>query len=495
MMATILVVDDDPDVLSLTRMTFECEGHEVMAAADGTRAMALAEATPPDAIVLDVMLPDLTGWEILERLRDRPETRWVPVLMLSALDDTASRVRGLRSGADDYLCKPFDPAELAARVGRLVERRGSEAVGFEGRLSVCSLAEVADTLEQNEHSGVVEVRSDDGDGSFRLQLGRVVGAGFEGLAGAEAVRALLELEDGFFRFQEQEAGDHGAAQTPGKSLSVRQLALEVAWVRDELERRAQHLPAPDQPLSLAEEPPARARRELPEAALWVREYLRHYPGVPLRRLLAQHAASPGQVRLAVAQLVELGAVRVEAEGRRPGEEDVALDRALRDLFQDSVFRGLSLDAVRVVQLVEASAWPDLEPMIQEIPEALLGPEGMQSRERLLAAKAGRLDLEHRAGHLILQVNPLAVPAGDLTLPLDTTGVVVWLGREAPAALAAEVVHRLDGRAAQGVQRLLVAASDELRQRSLEEVGNRLSWRVALERATRLEDLLWGLVSG
>lgn len=493
-MATILVVDDDPDVLSLTRMTFECEGHEVMAAADGTRAMALAEATPPDAIVLDVMLPDLSGWEILQRLRERPETRWVPVLMLSALDDTASRVRGLRSGADDYLCKPFDPAELAARVGRLVERRGPEAVGFEGRLAVCSLAEVADTLEQNEHSGVVEVRSDDGDGSFRLRLGRVVGACFEGLQGAEAVRALLELEDGFFRFQEQAAGDE-AGQSAAKSLSVRQLALEVAWVRDELKRRARHLPAPDQPLSRVEEPPARAGRELSEAAHWVREYLRHYPGVTLRRLLAQHAASPGQVRLAVAQLVELGVVRVEAEGRRPGEEDVALDRALRDLFQDSVFRGLSLDGVRVVQLVEASAWPDLEPLIHQIPEELLGPEGVQSRERLLAAKGGRLDLQHRAGHLILEVNPLAVPAGEVTLPLDTTGVVVWLGEEAPAALAAEVLHQLDGRAAQGVQRLLVTASDDLRRRSLEQVGNRLSWRVALERATRLEDLLWGLVSG
>lgn len=492
-MATILVVDDDPDVRSLTRMTFECEGHEVMAAADGGKAIALAEETPPDAIVLDVMLPDLTGWQILERLRERPETRWVPVLMLSALDDTASRVRGLRNGAEDYLSKPFEPAELAARVGRLVQRRSPQSVAFEGRLSVCPLAEIADSLEQNEHSGVLDVRSAAGDGAMALSRGRVVEARFEGLAGAEAVRALLELEEGYFRFQEAAAGDPPPARAD--ALSVRRLALEVAWLRDELERRIEHLPPPDQPLTLVEDPPARAWRELSEAAHWVREYLRHFPGVSLQGLLDQFAAAPGKVRLAVAQLVERGAVRMEAEGRRPGEEDVALDRALRDLFQDSVFRGLSLDAVRVVQLFEPGAWSDLEPLIREIPEILLGPQGVRARERLLAAKAGEIHLQHRAGHLVLEIAPLSTDNGQLFLPLDTTGVVVWLAEGAEAAPAEEVISRLDGRGAQGVQRLVLAASEELRRRWLERVGNRLAWRVALDRASRLEDVLWGLVTG
>ena len=115
----ILVVEDEPRLLrSLTRALRE-EGYAVDTAAAGDDGLYKAESHDYDAIVLDIMLPRLDGWEILERLRKQKQT---PVLMLTARDATKDRVRGLDTGADDYLVKPFDLPELLARLRALIRR-------------------------------------------------------------------------------------------------------------------------------------------------------------------------------------------------------------------------------------------------------------------------------------------------------------------------------------------------------------------------------------
>ncbi|MCE9612554.1 MAG: response regulator transcription factor [Chthoniobacter sp.] len=118
----ILVVEDEPDLLrGLTRSLRE-EGYAVDTAADGEDGLCKAETVNYDAVVLDVMLPRLDGWEILRRLR---ATKKTPVLLLTARDRSADRVRGLDLGADDYLVKPFDLPELLARLRALIRRSAS----------------------------------------------------------------------------------------------------------------------------------------------------------------------------------------------------------------------------------------------------------------------------------------------------------------------------------------------------------------------------------
>jgi DNA-binding response OmpR family regulator len=117
--ARILVVDDDADVRGLVRELLERAGATVSEAADGREALRLLYDVRPDVIVLDVTMPELDGWQTLERVRDLTE---VPVLMLTARDTELEKVRGLRAGADDYVTKPFGRQELLARVGVLLRR-------------------------------------------------------------------------------------------------------------------------------------------------------------------------------------------------------------------------------------------------------------------------------------------------------------------------------------------------------------------------------------
>lgn len=141
--ASILVVDDDSRIAASLRRALIYEGYDVAVAADGPAALAQALARTPDLVVLDVMLPDLDGIEVCRRLRAAGD---VPILMLTARDTTADRVRGLDSGADDYLVKPFAYEELLARVRALLRRRRSAAE-----------AEVLRFADLSLHSGTHEV--------------------------------------------------------------------------------------------------------------------------------------------------------------------------------------------------------------------------------------------------------------------------------------------------------------------------------------------------
>jgi two-component system OmpR family response regulator len=117
----VLVVEDEPKLAALVARALREEGHPTDVAGRGEEALWMARAAPYDAIVLDVMLPDLDGFEIVRRLRARKD--WTPVLLLTARDAVADRVGGLDAGADDYLTKPFAFDELLARL-RAVARRG-----------------------------------------------------------------------------------------------------------------------------------------------------------------------------------------------------------------------------------------------------------------------------------------------------------------------------------------------------------------------------------
>ncbi len=114
--STILVVDDEVKAQNLLRNLLEAEGYRVVCAGNGLEAIAAAARALPDVVLLDLMMPGIDGYEVCTRLRALPAIAAVPIIMLTALDDRASRLRGLQAGADDFLSKPFDSAELRARV-------------------------------------------------------------------------------------------------------------------------------------------------------------------------------------------------------------------------------------------------------------------------------------------------------------------------------------------------------------------------------------------
>jgi two-component system, OmpR family, phosphate regulon response regulator PhoB len=118
----ILLVEDDANLVELIRYNLDKEGFDVVSTPDGEEALVLAEEERPDVVVLDWMIANLSGIEVCRRLRRAPETASLPIIMLTARAEEGDRVRGLETGADDYVTKPFSPRELVARVRALLRR-------------------------------------------------------------------------------------------------------------------------------------------------------------------------------------------------------------------------------------------------------------------------------------------------------------------------------------------------------------------------------------
>ena len=134
--AQILVVDDEPDILSVLVYHLSREGYRVTTAVNGQGALTTAEAEQPDLIILDLMLPGMDGYEVLQRLRGAEGTRSMPVILLTARREEDERVKGFEVGADDYITKPFSARELTLRVEALLRRSKAEPVSTSRRIAV-----------------------------------------------------------------------------------------------------------------------------------------------------------------------------------------------------------------------------------------------------------------------------------------------------------------------------------------------------------------------
>jgi DNA-binding response OmpR family regulator len=143
---TILSADDDPQLLRLVTRNLQLEGYEVLAASDGQQALELIEAHVPDLILLDVMMPRLDGFAVLERVREYAST---PIIMLTARGQDQDKIRGLDLGADDYLTKPFSIDELLARVRAVLRRSQLQAGDARGAASRLTFGEVTIDLAQH----------------------------------------------------------------------------------------------------------------------------------------------------------------------------------------------------------------------------------------------------------------------------------------------------------------------------------------------------------
>ena len=122
----MLVVDDDPVILKLLEVNFEMEGFTVLVARDGEEGIDVARADQPDLIVSDIMMPKVSGLELVTALKGDPTTSEIPIILLSAKAQSADVKAGMEAGADDYVTKPFEPLDLVDRVNRLLEARASK---------------------------------------------------------------------------------------------------------------------------------------------------------------------------------------------------------------------------------------------------------------------------------------------------------------------------------------------------------------------------------
>jgi two-component system alkaline phosphatase synthesis response regulator PhoP len=150
---TVLVVDDEANIVDLAQMYLEQEGFRVQSANDGTKALAMISRQPPSLMVLDLMLPEVDGWEVCRRVRSGKTAPNLPIIMLTARDEDVDKIVGLELGADDYITKPFNPRELVARVKAILRRSHRSVV----RESVVHVGDV--TIDPARHEVTIAERS------------------------------------------------------------------------------------------------------------------------------------------------------------------------------------------------------------------------------------------------------------------------------------------------------------------------------------------------
>jgi two-component system OmpR family response regulator len=166
MTKNILVVDDEKKIVEIVKAYLEREGFKVTTAHDGRAALDSARRQPPDLVVLDLMLPEVSGWDVCRALRKESD---VPIIMLTARDETTDKIVGLELGADDYVTKPFDPKELVSRI-KAVLRRTEGASRPRSKLSVADLSIDADRRLVFRDQKAIEL----------TQIDRVQGEAYEG---------------------------------------------------------------------------------------------------------------------------------------------------------------------------------------------------------------------------------------------------------------------------------------------------------------------------
>lgn len=147
---TVMVVDDEPDLLELVAYNIRQDGHEVVTASDGLSALQLVKSRQPDVVVLDVMMPGLSGLEVARRLRSQTETASIPIVMLTARTEEKHELEGLDAGADDYIAKPFSMQVLIARVKAVARRVGAGGT----KKNQMSLGPIA--IDLDEHIATVD---------------------------------------------------------------------------------------------------------------------------------------------------------------------------------------------------------------------------------------------------------------------------------------------------------------------------------------------------
>ncbi len=453
MKSTIFAVDDDPVFLKMLTKSLTDAGYEHVTTDDPTKALSLVEGCQPDVIVLDIVMPDVSGWDLLNALRDRPFTRSTPVIMLSALGEPTDRVRAMRSGADDYLVKPVEAPELLVRIEMQLARARRDDTDLQGRIETHPMSEVIQSLELHAKSGELTVSSGASTGKVRLLAGKLLRANYRGFQGPTAVRAILELGTGRFRFRP--LSDAEAPAKPGtKGKSFMPFLMEHAWVRDELTSRGFRLPPSDAPLAVrgsCEEIEAEYA-QLP--ILSVAGYLEEHPGATIASVLEQRFDSPQRVELALVWLDENDLLEVSERQEASPELAEALLRFVDGAAQGGFDRG----SLRILVLADALAWGSVTLFLGEIPPALLPADGHLVVERICIGQSGELELAAGDERLTFRFATLGLDPVPRWLD-EACALVIWRGPGEGRQLHS-VATKLAGRIDPQARLLMVGPEDE-----------------------------------
>ena len=257
----ILCIDDTPAVLHLLGQAFIKAGYQVTTASDGKSGLDMALTTAPDVIVSDVVMPEMTGYELCRTLKNNPATRSIPIILLTARGDAASTVKGFEAGADEYIPKPFNMHEVLARVERIlrwVAPPAGQAAQINGTLEKTPLFDLLRFCEEHRISGTIQLTRTLAQGAtetsqIHLERGEITAIALRDLADiAEALDQLLEWHNGVFVVQQEalqfpgvdaeptdEPVNAPAEQTAESAASQRQAAFQT--ILQELQAQSEDL--------------------------------------------------------------------------------------------------------------------------------------------------------------------------------------------------------------------------------------------------------------
>jgi DNA-binding response OmpR family regulator len=227
-------------------------GYEVLKAADGEQAFELVLAHNPEVIVSDITMPEMNGIELCRKIRSIGRFAEIPFIFLTAHGEPDERIRGLRSGADDYIVKPFDIDELIARIDILygkIQRKNFSAT-LSGNFEELSLSDMLQVFAQTSKEGILLIKSEEKNGSISFKGDLIMDATFMDVVGEDALVQLLPLANGNFHFSPQEV----VSGSIGRPINF--VIFDVIRLIDEYCNLAEFIPNLDMPLNLtAEDPP------------------------------------------------------------------------------------------------------------------------------------------------------------------------------------------------------------------------------------------------
>lgn len=447
-MSKILAVDDNPDLLRVVEAAFKVAGHRVISTTVPEDVSNMLDENPVDAVVLDVMMPTISGLDLLKQIRSRAQWKSLPVLLLSGLGGTEDRVRGIREGADDYLVKPFEPPELVARVERLIERR-NDGPGLEGNLESFAPADLLQNLSHGSKTGCLRVTSERDVAAIHVLGGRIVQATCSGLSSDDAILQLIAMESGHFIF-EATSEDVERRKDSGVRIELNSILLEAAWLEDELARRQQLMPEAGQSLEVIGDMPELSGdfAVLPATDVYIE--LAESPKIDLPQLLQLEIAAPARVQICLALLIEEGVVQVgeprSAKGLAASADSEEAPPAVERLLELCRARGHGGKTVHLLILFQPTVWKELLGFIETIPVSLLAVPQQQLLDQLNLRGSGTVHLNHEGGSILLNLKPLRGDGrlhGGALLAL-AAAVVIWLAEGTQADLVSLYVKELEG---------------------------------------------------
>ncbi len=225
----VLIVDDNESLLMALEYSIQQAGYTVLKAIDGEIAFKIANSENPDIIVSDITMPEMDGIELCKKIRSVPRLSETPFILLTALGEPDERVKGLRSGADDYIVKPFDIEELIARIDimykNIQKRQFSNTLS--GNLKELPIIDMLQILAQAQKEGVLRISAGDKSGHISIRDGNIMDASFMNHTGEDAIVELFGLSEGHFNYEPQKI------TTEAMSEPVTFIILEVIRLIDE----------------------------------------------------------------------------------------------------------------------------------------------------------------------------------------------------------------------------------------------------------------------